>query len=264
MLFTKPQSPFAKSPRRCAYARSTFRQNPISMPAVHPLPPLSLALLFALGAETDVHAQEPVAMDYEMQVEKRGRIDEDEAMDMTLVYGGGERTAIVIETGGERLHTIFDGADNTITTVQDERGGPQALILPMPKIKQRDLDDYAGEVERTDETKDILGYTATKYILVDDDGQTTEAWVASIPGLSYEDTFGKLRATDGARSIPRPSDLPDAITLESHTTSRNGRKVYHSYARGLRRGAEVDLSALEVPAGAEVMDMTSMRGLLGG
>lgn len=225
--------------------------------------PLAVAAVAALGFGHDLRAQEAVALDYEVQVEKRGRIDDDETMAMTLVSGGGDRAALLIATDGEELHTIFDAADNTITTVQAEGGGLQAMILPVPKIKQRDLDDYAGEVEETGETKEILGYTATKY-LIDSDGEVTEAWVASVPGLSYEETFGKLRAADGGRSLPRLSALPDAITLESHTTSRNGRKVYHSYARGLRRGAEVDLSRLEVPAGAEVMDMMSVRGLLGG
>lgn len=230
--------------------------------------PDALAALILVGgacAHFDVAAQgNPVALTFETQVEKNGRLREGESIEMTIVADGGDRIALIMDTDDETLHTIFDAADNTMTTVTaDGDDGLQAMIVPIPKIRQRDLEEYAGQVERTDQTKEILGYAATKFI-VDDDGQITEAWVASIPGLTYEELFGKLRASDGGRTIPRLPDMPDAITLESHTTSRNGRKVYHSYARELARGGEVDLSVLEVPTEAEVMDMTSLRGVLGG
>ena len=209
-----------------------------------------------------VLAQAPASMTIEIVTEKRGRRVDGRSLTMTLLTDGDARFGFAVDEGGGELHTIFDADDNTVTTVAE--GGARATVMPMPRLRARDVEAYAGEVEATAETKEILGYTATRYVLTSPGGDVTETWLAEVPGFRYRDLFGRLRGRAGARLAPPLPDLPDAVSLESHTTSRNGREVTHAYARALATGEGVDLGALEVPGGAEVTDVTDLGRLFGG
>ena len=234
-----------------------FRQTPFRLAAV---------VLLALSAATGVRAQMAASLTTEIIAEKKGERDDKRSLTMTLVSDGADRFAFAtVPAAGEgEMTVIFNSATNKMTTVITDEGGAQATIIPLPKVRERDLREFAGRIEPSAETREILGYTATKVMVYADDGTVTEAWVAEIPGLSYGDLFGKMRGRGNEQLVPRLPEMPDALALESHSTSRNGKEVTHAYVRSIATGGDVDLGPLEVPASAQVTDVSSLGGILGG
>ena len=227
------------------------------------LPCITTAALLLAAPPT--RAQTVASMTTEIVTEKKGKVDDKRSLTMTLVSDGADRFAFVTvpATGEEELTMIFNSAENKMTTVTTDGESAHATVVPLPKVRERDLRAFAGRIEPTTETREILGHTATKVMVYADDGTVTEAWVAEIPGLSYADLFGKMRGRGSEQLVPKLPEMPDAVALESHSTSKNGKEVTHTYVRSLATGADVDLSPLEIPASAEVMDLGSLGGILG-
>ena len=210
---------------------------------------LSLALATSLGAQ--------ISMTMEVEVERKGKIDEDKGSTLRLV-SDGTRTAVITETDGVASHIIIDAGDNTMTTIATDRDGVvTAVKMPQLKLGGSRVKPFDGEIQATGETKDLLGYRAEKYIITDG-GDVTEAWIADVPGFDYAMIGESLTRN----RIPTPTipGVDQPVTLEGHTATRKGKEVVHLYVRAIATGAEVDRGLLEVPAGTQVQDMSALFG----
>lgn len=203
----------------------------------------------------------PVQFEMEFETEKKGKRLDKESGNYSMVFSD-TRYAMLTGTSNSESQVIMDVAARTITTVTtDKDGSVIAVKMPMIGIKKNLFDDLVQEVERTGETRKILGYDTRKYIITSN-GDVTESWIANVPGLAWGDfaksIVGSKNITSNGGMLTMINDMPNAFSLESHTTVKGGKKVVHAYVRKLALGADADLSALEIPTGAEVQDMTSL------
>ena len=220
------------------------------------------AVLFLAAAP--LAAQVSITM--EIQMEKKGKRVEKHDVTTTLV-GDGERGAIHTETAdGSVMTMIVDaGARHTTTVVTDGKGERSAVRMPNIKVpKSQRLDaGFDGDLERTGETRTILGHRAEEYI-VRDGGDVTEVWIADVPGYDYNLIVDGLGQAGAGADAPEVDGMEYPVALESHTTSKGGKEVAHMYVRAIAVGGDVDLSMMEVPPGVELMDMSAMLKGLGG
>jgi len=202
----------------------------------------------------------PVQFEMEFETEKKGKRLDKESGTYSMVFSD-TRYAMLTGTGSGQSQVILDVDARTMTTVTtDKDGGVVAVKMPMIGLKKNMFDDLVQEVEQTEETRKILGYDTRKYIITSN-GDVTETWIANVPGLAWGDfaksmVGGKNMASNSIVTMIK--DMPNAFSLESHTTLKGGKKVVHAYVRKLALGADADLSALEIPRNAEVQDMTSL------
>lgn len=180
---------------------------------------------------------------------------------MTLTVNGA-KAGIIMELEGNQTQIIWDNDSNKMITVTSDKKGKQiAMIMPRISFGQKDIEDYVGDIQRTDETKKILGYDTRKYILTNKDG-ITEAWLANIPEVNWTKLSKCLTGADGKgmkkNFVPVIPEMPDALALASKTTSTNGKQVSYMEIKEISSGSDVDLSRLEIPKGAEVQDLSSM------
>lgn len=232
-----------------------------------PIAATAIAAAVTLCAGT-LRAQAPdfpaLSIEMEYSTEKRGKPVAKESGAMRMTFEGARYGFTVAqgERGGDAAETtvVFDLDARTMTSVSDTDDGLVAVKMPLISLGDQDLPAFEGTVERTDETKTILGYDTRKYILRDG-GDVTEAWLAEIPDFSWSDVAtGMLggRKANANRVMSYFEDMPRAFPLESHATTKGGKQVVHSYVRAVDLGGEADLSRLDIPAGAEVQDMTQV------
>ena len=205
-------------------------------------------------------ATTPVMVEMESITEKKGKKDESESGTMIWAIAD-ELFAIHVNLGEGKSQMIIDNRQKTITTVlTDKKGEVTAMKMPQIKIGGSSLDDFEHSFKRTDETKTILGYETRKYIITSKDGSTTESWIAEISQIEWlkvaESMVGGKVAQE--KLLPINKDMPHAFPLESHSYSKNGKEVTHTYVRKLLFGGDVDETLFEVPAGVQVQDMSSL------
>ncbi len=202
----------------------------------------------------------PIQIVMEFETEKKGRKVDKESGQYAMVFGDS-RYALVTANTGAKGHLIMDFNARCITTITKDKNGEIAAVkMPLMKLGNGMMKDLVQTIEETPDRKTILGYDTRKYI-VKSNGNVTESWIANVDGIDWgelaEAMFsGKNRNMSSL--APSIEDMPNAIALESHTTTSGGKKVIHSYVRVLAVGDQADLSALEIPADAQVQDMTSL------
>ena len=225
-------------------------------------PRLVLAAL-ALACAAVLPAQSLITM--EMTVDKKGkRVDKRTAV-VTLV-ADGERAAVISEMAdGSSSHLIFDVANKRMTTIAtDDKGETSAVRLPTVKLPKEAGPSFDGDIQPTGETKELLGYTAERMI-VTHDGQTSEAWVADVPGYDaglFAESLGQ--GDNPGMAPPQLDGYDNPVALEMHTTAKNGKEVTHMVVTEVASGSDVDLGLFEVPAGVELMDMSALMSGFGG
>ncbi len=195
-----------------------------------------------------------VSLTMEVQQEKKGKLVDKGSSTVTII-SDGDRIAIKTLADDNETTIIYDTPNKTMTTVTAADGKLTAMRMPIVKMKQKQAETFEGTFEATGEKKQILGYTTEKY-LVADDGVTSEMWVANVPGFDYG-----LIAQGAGQNAAAPPHIPGVespVVLEGHTPSKNGKTVTHMYIRAVAAGRDVDLAAMEVPAGAEMTDMSAM------
>lgn len=222
-------------------------------------------LVLAIAAPT-APARAQVSITMEVQQEKKGkRIEKNDVT--TTMMGDGQRGAVITEMpDGTGVTMVVDPqARHTTTVMTDKNGERSAVRMPnikLPKGSQPDM-VFDGEFEATGETKTILGYEAEKY-LVTQEGNTSEMWIANVPGYDYNLIAEGLGHGDAGAGAPDIGGVEYPVALESHTTSKNGKEATHLYVRDIAVGADVDMSLMEVPAGVELNDMSALLKGFGG
>ena len=209
----------------------------------------------------DQDGEPPVSVVMKYSSEKNGKPVDKEGGIFILTLNGS-KASISVEVNGSTNLVIWDEQESKMTTVvTDNKGKQMAMIMPRINLGRKNIDEYVGDIQRTDETKQLLGYDTRKYILTSKDG-VTEAWLANIPGVSWAELAKAITGSDGKGTkkdfMPVIAEMPDAIALASKTTSRNGKEVSYMEVMEISTGNDVDLSRLEIPSGAEVQDLSSM------
>ncbi len=186
----------------------------------------------------------------EVQQEKKGNLVDKGSSTMTII-SDGERFTVTTMVDEDDSTIIYDKPNKTMTTITRSDGRLVGVRMPIISARSKQADGFDGTFEATGEKKEIIGYTAEKY-LVANDGVTSEMWVANVPGFDY----GLLPEGAGqtAPAPPRIPGIPNPVVLEGHTPSKNGKEVIHMYIRAVAAGDAVDLSRMEVPAGVEIND----------
>ena len=201
-----------------------------------------------------------VTMDYETH--RKGKRVDKRSGTLTVTFGPDDRYAMTTrETAASPPVTvIFDGAKRTMTTVAEGDDGLVATVMPMLAVGDRALQAFGDDYEKTGKTREILGRTTHEYRITDD-GDVHRAWIASIPELRWGDLAATLTGASAAQAramLPNIPDVPDAFPLANTTVKRGGKVTTTSTVTALALGADADLSALEIPAGAVVNDLSAM------
>ncbi|MFK8056760.1 MAG: DUF4412 domain-containing protein [Saprospiraceae bacterium] len=215
-----------------------------------------------LSVEQKVTTQDfaPVQIVMEFETEKKGKRVDNESGNYTVAFSDS-RYAMITGTADQQIQLIVDVDGRTMTTVTtDKKGETAAIKMPLIRMGKGLFEDLNQNVEQTEEVRKILGYDCRKYI-VSNDGDVTESWIANVPGLAWGELAQALiggKKSSTSNLMAPIKDMPNAFALESHTTLKGGKKVVHSYVRTLNLGTDADLSALEIPANAEVQDLTGL------
>lgn len=196
----------------------------------------------------------------EFETEKKGHKIDKESGEYPMVFGGS-RYAFMTENSDSKAHLIMDMDARVVTTISKDKNGDVAAVkMPLMKLGRGLSKELVQTIQETSEKKTILGYETRRFIITSN-GSITEAWIAKIDGLDW----GKLSEAmlkggnlKMSSNVPFIQDMPNALTLESHTTMKGGKKIIHSFVRLLAIGEEADLSALDVPSNAKVQDLTSI------
>ena len=217
---------------------------------------IAFAILALTLATSAASAQVSIVMAYETT--KKGKRVDKESGELRFAHDGEARYGMGMtpEDGGS-VHVIFDPKAKKMTTVTpDSDGNLVAMRMPMIRVGTGVVREFTGEIERTEETRDILGYVARKFV-VTDGGDVTETWIANVPGFSWQQFAGAVSGQGRgamAAAFPELDEYPDAVALESHTVHRGGKKESHSRVTALGVGADADLTLVSVPDGVEVQD----------
>ena len=224
--------------------------------------PRLLAAALVLACAATLPAQSLITM--EMTFDKKGKRVDKRTTVVTLV-ADGQRAAVVTEMAdGTASQMIYDVANKRMTTVAtDDKGERTAVRLPTIKLPKDVGPAFDGDIRPTGETREILGYTAEKMI-VTQDGNVSEAWVADVPGYDATLFAASVGQDEAVASAPQIDGYDHPAVLEMHTTSKNGKEVTHMIVTEVASGSDVDMSLFEVPAGVELMDMSALLQGIGG
>ena len=225
-----------------------------------------LALLLALSLSATALSAQRMQLVVDYETTKKGKPDPGESGTIEFVTDGDVFGMAMNLDKGAPVQIIMDTDARKITTVTEDKSGKSATVLPMMKFGQKELKAFTGDVERTDETKTILGYEARKFIMRDG-GTVTEAWIANVPGFSWADFAGAASGRGRASmmaAMPELDGYPNAVALESTTTKKGGKEVMKTTVTSVATGADADLTALSIPDDAVVNDMSAMLKGFGG
>ena len=213
-----------------------------------------LILLLCLLVTTGLSLRAQVMLTMEVEMEKKGKRVEKGSAEMTMV-SDGDRSAVITRTSDTEMRMIVDNRNKTTTTVTEVDGKLTAVRMPRINVKTGKQKGFEGTFRATGERRTILGYDTEKFV-VTDGGDVTDAWVADIPGFDYALISEGL--VGDATPVPDVPGVASPVVLEAHTSSKGGKEVTHMYIRAIGTGSDVDLGLLEVPAGAEMQDMSAL------
>ncbi len=216
---------------------------------------------------------------------------------MKMTTGNGKSQDITYKVKGDKVRLEMGGQKETAGVIMDANKREMLMIMDdqkmymvmaMPDAAKEAMDKKGQDVqlEKTNETDKILGYTATKYIMTDKDGET-EMWLAeglgTFMGLSSNSNpMGRGRAPAAPaweRALAGKELFPlRVVGYEKGASSKKGKGDEKSKSKGKAGAGEsfrmevtaIDKSAqpdslFTPPAGYQKFDMGSMmKGLIPG
>jgi hypothetical protein len=223
------------------------------------LPTVALLLFTAF-----LHAQDPgKPLDFtgsitmEVRSYRNGAEEKDSPAIMRMAYSPwwmAMSTTTSKTKGKEEMRMVFDLKNrHTYTLITDEKGKRTGIKMKTQKIN---VDDVLGEsdtkVERTDETRPILGHTCRKYTYSDKEGHG-EVWIAE--NVKF-DSMAAFRQMIGGKKAEAWQKVPyQGVMLENTWHSANGKQKSVMTATELTID-KVD-EGLFSTAGYEIQDMTA-------
>lgn len=151
-----------------------------------------LILLFALSLGLlTVHAQKPNNfignIDFEINSSNK-------TVGMKISNNEWQTAATINVSAKDNVRMIFDLKKENVTILTDAGKGEKVGIvsklkdLPIPEVAVENLD---VKIEKTKETKEILGYPCTKYIITTKDG-VAECWITEKIHFNPFESFDRL------------------------------------------------------------------------
>ncbi len=199
----------------------------------------------------------------EVTTYKNGQPDKNSPATVSYAFDEWQSAMAINDNKGDgNTRIIFDLREKKQTMLtQDKKGKKTGVKMKMMKMKVRDNDNNIPDpkVTRTNETKQILGHTCRKYLVEDDENNTT-AWVAEDIDISFEQMFQNLDFKSGGKGVSemRKQYNMKGFPLESETVSKKKNEKSVAKFTELKIGT-VDKSAFST-AGYEVTEMPDVFG----
>lgn len=169
------------------------------------------------------------------------------------------QTAMDVKTkNGENVVMIFDHKKENVTILtNDGPNGKYAIVssmknMPMAQIEEKVNENYEVKVEKTNETKEILGYECQKYIITTDEG-VAETWVTD------KITFNPFE------SLSKMGNKMNSSITNSYKDKLNGLAMHTIFKDKKGKETEIKVTAIDnkpneklfSTAGYQIMDMSS-------
>ncbi len=158
-------------------------------------------------------------------------------------YFSGDKMAIQQDMGLGSQVVVFDNATNTGFVLMDMMG--QKIAMKVDNTKGEE-ETAAPTVTKTSESKKIVGYNCTKYLVKNEGMDDTEAWVTT-----------ELKTKMGAKS---PFGAVDGFPLE-YDTAKDGVKTHFTVTSVSEK--TIESAKFQIPEDYTIMteeEMNSMGG----
>lgn len=138
-----------------------------------------------------------------------------------------------------KMRSIFDRKENTVIIISDELDDEQknGMKMRVPKItsKSNNKDEKDNKFTKTNETKNIMGYTCTKYINKTADA-TMFFWVTEVLDLNLSEIYG-FSNNSGKKGNTNFYDNIKGTALEVNIRANNGKDGdMNVYIRDIKKG----------------------------
>ncbi len=149
--------------------------------------------------------------------------------------------------------TIYNGEENQSLMLMSGMMGKKAIILTSEDLEAdtEEGDDVDFEVELVDETKEILGYTCKKAIIISEDDNELIYW--------YTEEIAPAERGEKSNDI----DLP-GMPLEFQTSQGEMMMTMTATVFNKKFKAEKGWFSTEIPEGYEEMTMEELKAMGGG
>jgi hypothetical protein len=204
----------------------------------------------------------------------------------------GDKVRLEIAGQKEMGGMIMDTTKKEMVMIMDEQKMYMTMALPDSAKQAIDKQAQDLQLEKTNDTEKILGYTATKWIMKEKNGTETEMWLAEGLG-SFMGFSGNQNPMGRGRSAPAPAweralAGKDAFPLrvvgyEKGALASKGKSADHKSDKAKGKGAQLgagesfrmEVTAIDKssqpdslftpPAGYQKFDMGGMmKGLIPG
>lgn len=164
-----------------------------------------------------------VAIIYHINVfKKNGKKKDDSQMEFLINKDNNIIAMIPVENGKKQESMIVYDAQNksVLTLISDKDNNKTGMAMKYDPSEVEINEENDISFEKTDERKDILGYSCQKYLAIDDDAET-EYWITDEVDLNMRDVFGVMDHGK-SKNYDFGDDYPKGMMMESTTTEKNG------------------------------------------
>lgn len=173
------------------------------------------------------------------------------------------RVEMPAEKGGPMAAAILNTAKQEMTIVMAEE--KMAMVMPLKQAvgkAEKEIEQANATWEKTGETKDILGYSCTKYIGTNN-GERYEVWATDelgrFVGPGALNPMQRKKAGGWEQMLAGQNFFP----LEMTGYDRKGKTSFTLTTKKVERKSLAD-SLFTVPEGYQTMNMGNMLGGMGG
>lgn len=165
-----------------------------------------------------------VALLYHIDVFKKNGKKKDESEMEFLINKDNKVFAVipVMEDEKQKNVMVYDSQNKSVLTlITDKDNGKTGMAMKYDpsEVELETENDFS--FEKTDERKNILGYTCQKYIGTDGDIQT-EYWITDEVELNMQEVFGAMNQSKTNRNSSFQGEYPKGMVMESTSTEKNG------------------------------------------
>ena len=213
-----------------------------------------LAMAFLLPLTTIFAQQNEAHIIFDIKMESS-----EPEIEAQLAMLGGSKLEIMFKDNWARQSFSMGSMMKTTTITNSETGEALMLIAGMmgkfasrtsaDDISEDDEDDV--EVELLDETKEIVGYTCKKAILIDEDGNESTFWYTE--DIMKPQTDGKY-FKGAIPGMPLEFNVVTPQLTMTMTATELNKKVKKSK----------DMFSMDIPEGFQEKDIDELQGAMGG
>lgn len=188
----------------------------------------------------------PMAMNYSIKGEKL-RIDMPDQKDMGGMIMDMKKKEMLMIMAKEKMYMV--------------------MAMPEAAVEQAKKQAEDTKLEKTSETEKILGYTATKYIVTEKKGSTTDMWLAeglgSFMAMGDNPMGGGRRGGNADKAWEKLLAGKDLFPLRVVGKDKGGKETFRMEVTAIEKKSLPD-SDFTPPAGYEKFDMGGMGGMMKG